>query len=91
MRRNLSRFSFALFVALAAMCTPQNTQAESVYANLQRSRDALLAQQAELQRAYDDTRRQIDSLNGRLTRIDSYQRQINSALRDVEDVMRNTR
>lgn len=87
-----SLITLALFLTMLLFSTSQTSRAQSnIYSNLERSRDALLSQQAELQKAYDDTRKQIDNLNGRLNRIDSYLRQINSALKDVEDVMRTAR
>lgn len=63
---------------------------DRVYEELKRSRDALLAQQAELGRAETAVKQQINSLNDKLARISQYQRQVNSALNDVESVMRNT-
>lgn len=60
---------------------------QSVYDNLKKSRDALLAQQGTLQQAYDDTNKQIDALQAKLVRIDAYQKQVRSALKDVEDAM----
>lgn len=61
-----------------------------VYDELKRSRDALLAQQAELGRAEAAVKQQIDSLNDKLVRITQYQRQVNLALNDVEAVMRSS-
>mgnify|MGYP003386535351 CR=1 FL=1 len=60
---------------------------QMVYDNLKKSRDALLNQQSELQKAYDDTAKQIDVLQQRLARIDAYSRQVRSALKDVDDAM----
>lgn len=60
---------------------------QTVYDNLKKSRDALLAQQGELQQAYDDTNKQIDALQAKLGRIDAYMKQVRSALKDVEDAM----
>jgi len=51
--------------------------------NLKRSRDALLSQQADIQRAYDDTSRQVDLLQQKLAKLDGYLRQVDQALRDV--------
>jgi peptidoglycan hydrolase CwlO-like protein len=68
-----------------------NSYDSEVYSNLKRSRDALLGQQAELQRAYDDVHKQIGYLNAKLDRLDAYMRQVNSALKDVEQSMRYTR
>lgn len=59
-----------------------------VYANLQKSRDALLDQRRELQRAYDDTGKQIDVLQQKLQRIDNYLKQVDKALRDVDDALK---
>lgn len=59
--------------------------------NLTKSRDALLQQSQELQRAYGEVQAQMDRLNQRLTRINQYQRQVNTALNDVEAAIRNAR
>ena len=58
--------------------------------NLKRSRDALLDQQTELQKAYDDTSRQVDTLQQKLTRINNYLNQINLSLRDVDRALDQT-
>lgn len=70
-------------------CVGQNSYAydQQVYNNLMRSRDALTGQQAELQRAYDETQKQIDALNQKLSRIDAYLKQVNSSLRDVDTAL----
>jgi hypothetical protein len=54
-----------------------------VYDNLQKSRDALLAQRDELQRAYNDIAGQVDRLNQKLSRYDAYLHQVDDSLRDV--------
>lgn len=55
-----------------------------VYENLQRSRDALLTQRAGLERKREEYAQ-------KLARIDQYQRQVDSSLKDVEDALRNIR
>ena len=60
---------------------------EQVYNNLSKSKDALASQQADLQTAYDETKRQIDVLNAKLTRIESYLRQVDTSLRDVNTAL----
>lgn len=81
---------FSLFVILAVnLVAIQQTSAydQQVYNNLMKSRDALISQQAELQRAYDETQKQIDALNQRLVRIDSYLKQVNSSVKDVDTAL----
>jgi hypothetical protein len=63
----------------------------TVYNNLQKSRDALIAQRTDLEHAHDEVEKQIDNLQTRQTRLDQYLRQVNSALRDVDDALRGTR
>ena len=92
MRLYKSCIYLAVLITLSIMSfAPCNSYDTGVYNNLKQSRDALLGQQAELQRAYDDVRQQIGRLNSRLDRLDSYLRQVNAALKDVEDSMRYTR
>lgn len=57
---------------------------QMVYNNLLKSKDALVSQKAELQQAYDATQKQIDELNAKLGRIDSYLKQVNSSIKDVD-------
>lgn len=89
-----SRFGLAaviafLCTALSLTATQQSVALDDyVYNNLQKSRDALIDQKRELQRAYDDTGKQIDSLNQRLQRIDSYMKQVDKALKDVDEALR---
>ena len=51
--------------------------------NLKKSRDALLDQRSELQRAYDQNAQQIDVLQQKQARLDNYLKQIEQSLRDV--------
>jgi DNA repair exonuclease SbcCD ATPase subunit len=69
--------------AMAAWAGVAKAYDPYVLNNLKRSRDALLTQQSDLQRAYDETARQIDALQNKLARIDGYLRQVDQALRDV--------
>ncbi len=62
-----------------------------VYDNLQRSRDALLSQKTELQRAYNDVASQVDKLQTKLTRLDSYLRQVDSSIKDVDNALAKIR
>lgn len=86
MRQQWSRFTLgaiAATTAMAAWAGVAKAYDSYVLNNLKRSRDALLTQQSDLQRAYDETARQIDSLQNKLARIDGYLRQVDQALRDV--------
>jgi hypothetical protein len=60
---------------------------DAVYNNLLKSRDALTSQKSDLETAYDETKRQMDALNAKLVRIDSYLRQINVSLKDVDTAL----
>lgn len=88
-KKLLFGFVFANLLGLTALCQGTSAYDQYVYNNLTKSRDALLAQQQELQRASDDIRKQIDLLNGKLTRIDSYMRQVNQSLKDVDYALRS--
>ena len=94
MRSMGKRIGVGLAVAVLATVLGSNTSQgydPYVYESLQRSRDALLAQRGELQRAYNDVAGQVDKLQARMSRIDSYLKQVDMSLRDVEDAMRKTR
>ncbi len=71
-----------LVIAVATATAAYDTY---LYDSLQRSRDALLGQREELQRARSDALSQIDRLNQKVQRIDAYLRQIDDSLRDVND------
>lgn len=74
-----------LLPSFGTMAVPDG---DYVYNNLNKSRDALLDQRRELQRAYDDTAKAIDVLNQKLQRIDAYMKQVDKAIRDVDDALR---
>lgn len=86
MRQKLIWFAFGIIAAVAAMevwAGVASAYDPYVVNNLKRSRDALLAQQADIQRAYDDTARQVEALQQKLSKLDAYLRQVDQALRDV--------
>ena len=62
-----------------------------VRAKLAVSRDALVAQLKEIQRNYDDVTRQIDDLRSKQALLDSYRRETDSAITEVERAMALTR
>lgn len=62
-----------------------------IYDNLQRSRDALLGQRAELERARNDVSKQVDLLNAKLNRIDVYLREVDNSIKDVNDALSGVR
>lgn len=74
--------AFALFAGGFAL-------AESdAYYNLKRTRDALLAQRQQLLNAQQAVQTQMDELRNRSSRIDSYLRDTDISLRDVEGALR---
>jgi hypothetical protein len=60
-----------------------------LYIRLQSTRDALIAQERDLHKSYDDVGRQIDSLRQKQATLESYMAQTRSAIRDVERAMGN--
>ncbi len=95
MRSPIARLSTRLMLSTAAgivlstMPTQPSSSYDSyVYENLKKSRDALLSQRDELQRAMSDTDQAIGRLQSKQTRLDSYIKQVNQSLRDVEDALR---
>ncbi len=86
MRQKMTWFTFGIVAALVVTqvwAGVASAYDPYVVNNLRRSRDALLAQQADIQRAYDDTARQVDVLQQKLAKLDAYLRQVDQALRDV--------
>lgn len=73
------------FLVLGAAAIAANTQ---VYGSLQRSRDALLDQRHYLQAEADRVGVRISTLQTQLDTINSYLRDNDRALRDVETAMR---
>jgi hypothetical protein len=58
-----------------------------IFSKLAASRDALLAQQREIQRSYDDVARQIDELKAKQAMLDTYSKETQTAIREVERAM----
>jgi hypothetical protein len=88
------RMLLVLFAVAAGMiypALPGATYDVTVYNNLMKSRDALIAQRGELQQAHDDVDKQVDLLQAKQNRLDSYLRQVNSALRDVDEALKGVR
>ena len=59
-----------------------------IYDNLQRSRDALLTQRNHLQQTADDISRKIDALQRQQDTVNSYLRDTDNALHDVDEALR---
>lgn len=60
-----------------------------LYLRLQTTRNALVSQEREITKSYDDVTRQIDELRKKQLLLDSYLRQTRDAIRDVERAMGN--
>ena len=58
---------------------------------LQTSRDALILQEKDISKSYDDLTRQIDELRKKQALLDSYLKQTRDAIRDVERAIGNTK
>ncbi len=83
---------FAMGVVAAITCAQLVTGTAlaydtGVYNNLLKTRDALLQQRDYLQRAYDDTAKQIDLLQQKLGRVNDYLDQNNKNLRDIDTAL----
>jgi hypothetical protein len=62
---------------------------EDVVQRLQTTRDALIVQERDIRRSYDDVTRQIDELRRKQALLDSYLTQTRNAIRDVERAIGN--
>jgi septal ring factor EnvC (AmiA/AmiB activator) len=58
-----------------------------IYNKLGATRDALLSQEREIQRSYEETNRKIDELKQRQAVLDAYLRQTSRAIADIEKSM----
>lgn len=58
-----------------------------LYARLESTRSALLGQERDLRKSYDDVSRQIDELRQKQSTLQSYMTQTRNAIRDVERAM----
>jgi hypothetical protein len=62
-----------------------------VYQNLQKSRDALLSQRAELERNRGELLAQLDRIQQKIARVDTYLRQVDGSIKDVDEALRAVR
>jgi hypothetical protein len=84
----LKKLSAAISAAaFLLLCLPMGGSASDIFERLKDSRDALLAQEREIQRSYDDVNRQMDELRQKQALLDSYLNQTRSAIREVERAM----
>lgn len=63
---------------------------DDVVQRLQTTRDALIIQERDIRRSYDDVTRQIDELRRKQALLDSYLTQTRNAIRDVERAIGNS-
>ena len=59
-----------------------------VYENLQKSRDALISQREELERNRAELLAQLDRIQQKIARYDTYLRQVDGSIKDVDDALR---
>ncbi len=64
---------------------------EDLHLQLKASLDALVLQEKDISKSFDDVTRQIDELRKKQALLDSYRKQTRDAIRDVERAMGNTR
>lgn len=85
LKRMIGPIVVALMVIGLQPCV--GTVNSDVYLRLQSSRDALLTQERDISKSYDEVTRQIDVLRERQALLDSYLAQTRAAIRDVERAM----
>jgi len=81
----------ALALTILIMQPVAGSYNDEVFLRLQATRDALVSQEKEIGKSYDNVTRQIDELRKRQVLLDSYRRQTLDAIRDVERAMENAR
>lgn len=83
--------SIAVFAMASWMFLAWPTKAydSDVYFKLKSSRDALLSQRKEVERAQAEVDDKLQTLEKKQALLDSYVRQLDKSIRDVEDAMRN--
>jgi hypothetical protein len=90
--RNRLLITAAMFGLLFAAGTEKSSGYDPyVVENLQKSRDALLSQRAELERTRNEYLQQIDRLQLKVARIDQYLRQVDGSVKDVDDALKAVR
>lgn len=80
----------ALAVTILVVQPSAGSVNRDLYLRLQTTRDALVTQERDIQKSYDDVTRQIDELRKRQALLDSYLIQTRNAVRDVERAMGST-
>ena len=85
------KLSVPIAVALAFLGVPPGVRSANsdLYMRLQSTRDALIAQERDIKRSYDDVTRQMEDLRQKQSLLDSYLVQTRNAIRDVERAMGN--
>lgn len=78
-----------LVLALAIVSVQPGVSSSNgdLFLRLQTTRDALLTQERDIRKSYDDVTRQIDELRQKQALLDSYLTQTRNAIRDVERAM----
>jgi|688.fasta_scaffold111605_3 hypothetical protein len=76
----------ALAVSILSV-QPGDGASNDLYVRLQTTRDALMTQERDIRKSYDDVSRQIDELRQKQALLDSYLTQTRNAIRDVERAM----
>ncbi|HEY9716198.1 MAG TPA: hypothetical protein V6C69_01910 [Trichormus sp.] len=77
--------ALALLIGGVQPCV--GTVNSDVFLRLRASRDALLAQERDIQISYDEVTRQIDELREKQALLDSYLAQTRDAIKGVEKAM----
>lgn len=87
-RRNYFALLLTITAAsLASLVSPAPASDSAPYLKLKDSRDALLIQQREVTRSYNEVQLQIDELRRRQAILESYLQQLNRSIRDVDGAL----
>jgi len=81
---NLILASVILAVVLSGWGRAVSSLDNQASNKLLQSRDALLSEERDIQRAYDEVSRQINELQRKQALLDSYLSQVHGAIRDVD-------
>lgn len=88
LKGSMNKLFFPVALALTILSVqPGNSSNGDLYIRLQTTRDALITQERDIRKSYDDVTRQIDDLRQKQALLDSYLTQTRSAIRDVERAM----
>ena len=87
----VKKLSVPIAVALTVLVVPpgKGVANSDLYGRLQSTREALIAQERDIRKSYDDVTRQIEDLRQKQALLDSYLVQTRNAIRDVERAMGN--